>query len=190
MANVDQVARALNVTPRRVQQLVKEGLPKTGHGEYEIGPCMHWYIRYLQTAMEQRGVETDGGVMSLGVERARLTREQADRAALMNAVLRGEVIRSDDATAQWSGHVVAARAKLLALPTKLGPRLIALTDVNTIAEIIKSAVYEALDELARWTPAEGSGPMEEPTEVDGESVGGQGAPVKQRVKRRTRAVED
>ena len=52
---VDEVARALNLTPRRVQQLRSEGLPSVGRGQYELGPCMAWYIRYLQAALEKRG---------------------------------------------------------------------------------------------------------------------------------------
>lgn len=42
MVNVERVADALNVTPRRVQQLVKEGLPREKRGEYDPIKCMLW----------------------------------------------------------------------------------------------------------------------------------------------------
>ena len=43
-AEVNAIAKALNITPRRVQQLKLEGLPSQGRGKYELGPCMFWYI--------------------------------------------------------------------------------------------------------------------------------------------------
>jgi hypothetical protein len=172
-----EAAALLSIAPRTLRDW--HDAPRNPDGSYS-GPAL--VAAYL---LKQTGSDLD-----LNKERARLAKEQADRTGLQNAIARGDVIPSSQATAQWSAHVVAARAKLLALPTKLGPQLIALTDVNTIAETIRSAVYESLDELARWTPGESSLPVDEPAEVDGEPVGGQGAPVKPGKQRRARAVED
>ena len=48
LVSVESVAGAMDLDPRRVQQLaVREGMPKAGRGRYDLGKCMAWYIRYL-----------------------------------------------------------------------------------------------------------------------------------------------
>ncbi len=51
---VTVLARACHITPRRVQQLVADGMPRTNRGKYDLGVCMSWYIRYLQEQVERR----------------------------------------------------------------------------------------------------------------------------------------
>jgi hypothetical protein len=129
--------------------------------------------------------------LDLNRERARLAKEQADRTALANAVARGDVIPSAVATQQWSDHIVAARARMLAIAPKYSPQVAGITDVNVIASIIKDAVHEALDELAQWRPAGGSAEtLEVAAELDRKPVGRpRKAPV-ERVERGAGAVED
>jgi phage terminase Nu1 subunit (DNA packaging protein) len=57
---VGKLADALNVTPRRVQQLVADGMPKAKRGRYDLTACLEWYVRFLQNAVEQRQALTDG----------------------------------------------------------------------------------------------------------------------------------
>ncbi len=52
--NGDRLSEALNVTVRRVQQLVKEGLPQVDRNRYDLGQCYFWYVRYLQKALQRR----------------------------------------------------------------------------------------------------------------------------------------
>jgi hypothetical protein len=52
--DVHKVARFLNVTPRRVQQHVKEEMPRAARGQYDPIKCGQWYVRYLQAAIEKR----------------------------------------------------------------------------------------------------------------------------------------
>jgi hypothetical protein len=82
MATADQVARALNISVRRLQQLVQEGMPRAERGQYEIGPCLTWYIRFLSKALAARN-ETDGG--ELLVQRTRILALRADKVAHDNA---------------------------------------------------------------------------------------------------------
>jgi hypothetical protein len=172
-----EAAALLSVAPRTLRDW--HDAPRNPDATYS-GPALVAYYLEKQT----------GSALDLNREKARLTKEQADLTSLKNAIARGDVIPSSQAVAQWSTHITAARAKLLAMPTKLGPQLIAINDVNTIAEIIKSAVYESLDELAQWSPSEGSDTVEVAPEVDSESMGGSGAPPKQRKQRRARRMED
>jgi phage terminase Nu1 subunit (DNA packaging protein) len=83
--NVDQLAKAINVTPRRVQQLAAKGMPKAKRGRYDLVRCLTRYVRYLQDAVEQRQTLT-GRAANDGVkrERARLLQAQVQRAERRN----------------------------------------------------------------------------------------------------------
>jgi hypothetical protein len=153
--------------------------PRNGDGTYNGPALVAYYVAKL-----------GGTDLDLNKEKARLTKEQADRTALANAISRGDVIPSSVAVQQWTDHVIAARAKLLSMPTKVGPQLVHATDVNVIAAVLKAAVYESLDELARWSPSEGAVEVDAPAGPDGEPVGGSGTETKRRVKRRAGTVED
>jgi hypothetical protein len=48
---VQQLTRFLNLSERRIGQLVKEGMPKEGRGQYDPIKCAGWYVRYLQAAI-------------------------------------------------------------------------------------------------------------------------------------------
>jgi hypothetical protein len=162
-----ETAALLSLAPRTLRDWVDA--PRNADGSYN-GPAIVAHYLKKQT----------GGDLDLNKERARLAKEQADRTGLQNAIARGDVIPSADVVAQWSAHIVAARAKLLSLPTKMASRLIAQTDVNYIAESLRSAVYEALDELAAWTASGGGEPVEGTSEADGEPVGRRRAKAKSR----------
>ena len=145
---VDEVARALNLTPRRVQQLRAEGLPSIGRGLYELGPCMAWYIRYLQGLLEKRGPNVNADTPDLIAERTRLAKEQGDKLAIENSIKRGELVYVSDVVQAWSEHISGAKAKLLSLPSKVAPQLVNQPNANVIAARIREEVDTALTELA------------------------------------------
>lgn len=50
--DVHTLALYLNMTPRRVQQLVKRGIiPRGKRGEYDLLSCIHSYIDHLQRTL-------------------------------------------------------------------------------------------------------------------------------------------
>jgi len=93
--SVGKIADTFNFkSPRRVQYLVKLGMPREARGQYDLGRCVVWYIRYLQKELERRGghptAEEETG--SLLEERRRLIKAQADQAELDLSRSRGELI--------------------------------------------------------------------------------------------------
>jgi phage terminase Nu1 subunit (DNA packaging protein) len=146
--NVEAIAKALNLTTRRVHQLKAEGLPTVGRGQYELGPCMAWYIRYLQNALEKRGPNINPDTPDLLAEKTRLAREQGDKLAIENSIKRGELVYVNDVVQTWADHIASARAKLLAMPTKLAPQLVSQSNANVIATRIREEIDAALDELS------------------------------------------
>jgi phage terminase Nu1 subunit (DNA packaging protein) len=117
--DVETVARALNVSPRRVQQLAAEGLPRIAKGEYDLGACMAWYIKYLQRVIEQRARDDGTSVSSLTSERIRGAREAADKAAIDNRRRRGELIETEFVGALLRDLAQDISARLEGLPGRL-----------------------------------------------------------------------
>lgn len=146
--NVEAIAKALNLTTRRVHQLKAEGLPTVGRGQYELGPCMAWYIRYLQNALEKRGPNVNPDTPDLLAEKTRLAREQGDKLSIENSIKRGELVYVTDVVNTWADHISSAKAKLMAMPTKLAPQLVNQSNANVIAGRIREEVDAALTELS------------------------------------------
>lgn len=198
MATLDQVAQALNLTTRRVTQLVHEGLPRGDRGEYEIGPCMHWYIRYLQKAVQARvDPEDQAGVREWTYERGRLAREQADRTALMNAEVRGDLGRFSVWQEDLIRFLGEIRAAMLVMPTKLAPVLDG--DVNSRRDTLQRAVQEILARVAAYRPkrrtrdsaandSPGGAGAKAAAAVNGKPMVGRASPAKPGKLGRTRTV--
>lgn len=54
------IAKLLNITERRLQQLVKEGIvPKAGRNQYPLAGCIRGYVKYLQAGHVAGEVEVD-----------------------------------------------------------------------------------------------------------------------------------
>jgi phage terminase Nu1 subunit (DNA packaging protein) len=94
---VQQLTRFLNLSERRICQLVKEGMPKEARGQYDPIKCAARYIRYLQNALEKKAVPTlDGGFAGEREERVRLIRADADLKEIELAKERGQLIVGQD----------------------------------------------------------------------------------------------
>lgn len=146
--DVNAVAKALNITARRVQQLKSEGMPSAGRGRYELGPCMAWYIRYLQGKLDKLGPNTNPETPDLLAEKTRLAREQGDKLALENSIKRGQLLYADDVSRVWADHISSAKSKILVIPSKLGPQLVNIDNANVIAGKLRDELDAALAELA------------------------------------------
>ncbi|MCL2344778.1 MAG: hypothetical protein FWC58_02845 [Desulfobulbus sp.] len=146
LVSVDAVARLMDMTPRRVQQLANEGvIPKPkSRGQYEIFACVIGYIRHLRGML-------DGDAGDLLSEKMRLTRAQADKTEIEAARIKGELVSLADAERGWSALVGAFRAKMLTLPQRAAIAMPNKTEPEA-ERILTDMVYEALAELSGWKP--------------------------------------
>lgn len=80
-------------------------------------------------------------------ERTRLAKEQADRVAMMNAALRGELIKATEAERRWSEQMVTLRSRMLAVANDL-PLLLPHLTAHDIATIDRS-YRDAMDHASR-----------------------------------------
>ena len=149
LVNVERVAQALNLQKRRVQQLVNEGMPKEGRGQYDPVKCMLWYIRYLQAALEKRSVPmTDGTFAGEREERVRLLRADADLREIELAKERSQLVAISDIEQLFTDLVLTTKARILAIPPRLAPELVGESSRVMIQAKIEKACKEALSYLA------------------------------------------
>ena len=149
-----QIAKALNLSTRRVSQLVEQGvLPKAGRGQFELGPVMAAYIRYMQTAFERRELLTDDGESAdVRRQRARLLKAQADDAEIELSKKRGELLPLDVFEQEMGNMISTMRQNVLNLPGRLAPRLVGETSQGKIREVVRGEVYRALESLTLKEP--------------------------------------
>ena len=152
MPNVDvtKVASALNLEVRRVQQLVKEGMPRETRGQYDAVKCMLWYIRYLQNAIEKRSAPTlDGAFVGESRERIRLLRVAADLKEDRLAEVRSQLVAVSDVESMTKDLVRTTTAEIMAIPPRLAPQLVGETSRVMVHAKIEKACKESLAYLAK-----------------------------------------
>jgi phage terminase Nu1 subunit (DNA packaging protein) len=150
LVGVGRVASALNLGQRRVQQLVKEGMPRENRGQYEPVKCMLWYIRYLQDALEKKSVlMTDGSYAGEREERVRLLRAKADLREMELARLRGLYVALPDIEKAMIDLVLTTRARIMAIAPRLAPQLVGMDSRVMIQAMIEKECKEALSYLAK-----------------------------------------
>ena len=137
------MAKLLGVSERRLQQLRKEQiLPAGGHGKYELVGSVQGYIKYLKEAANRDSNE---------LENAKLRKWNADADAkeLEVAIARGEAVPIQPVIELWGKITTEVRTNLLALPSRVAPKL---TDTMTTAEkadFISGELNKALEGFTR-----------------------------------------
>jgi phage terminase Nu1 subunit (DNA packaging protein) len=139
------LCRLLGLSSGVLSDLKRRGIAvHLGHDAYDLERTVRAYVEHLRGVASGRGGEEH--VASLTAERARLAREQADGQALKNAVLRGELIRADEADRAWADFLRQVRGRVLAVPS----RLRAAGDLSGAeAEAVDRALRVALAELGQ-----------------------------------------
>ena len=146
--SVQVIARLLMISERRVQQLVNEGIiPRSESRRYNLEDSVQAYIQYLQGKNVGKGIE-DEGAIDFHVEKARLTKIQADKAQFELEELAGSLVRADEVEREWTNAVTSCKTRLLGIPSKAAPIVAPETSAGACQKIISDLVYEALEELS------------------------------------------
>lgn len=140
LVDVATVAKGLELSPRRVQQLASEGwLPREGRGEYDLAACLHAYARYLEEIEGRRGV---GGAIDRA--RARKYDAQAALQELELAIESGELLEEEDVRDRFGRRLQVVRRGLLNLPS-IAAR-VAGRDREARERILGEALTEIVDD--------------------------------------------
>lgn len=141
-----EIAQMIGITPRRVQQLVKDGvLKKVGRGKYDTVDTIQRYISY-QIELERKAYNDE----DMKIAEAKRIQEVAEAKLKVIKLKKeeGALIERDAVERQMANLVHNAKSKLLGIPVKITPRIAGKKDRRVIKKIIEGAIYEALSELA------------------------------------------
>jgi phage terminase Nu1 subunit (DNA packaging protein) len=151
--NLTQVAEVFGVVPSTVSAWLRRGLPalkrSTGRGSgangwvFDSAAVSEWL---REDALEASVSKVDG--VSIAEGRRRKVLAQAALAELEVARMQAELVPAEEISRVWGRMVGNCRARLLAIPSKLAPRLITLADQEAVYAELKHEIYEALTELA------------------------------------------
>jgi len=140
------IAKLLDLSERRVQQLSREGvIPKATRGQYELIGSVRGYVRYLR----EQALKAQAGAPDYAAERARFIRARADLAEMEAEEKRGSVIAADQIEAVWIAVLALLRTRLLALPDRLAQQAFDQSTVGDTRNLIRAAIREVLDDLAQ-----------------------------------------
>lgn len=140
------IARLLDLTERRVQQLSREGvIPRGERGRYDLVGSVRGYVRYLR----DQAARAQDGVADFGAERARLIKAKADLAEMDAAQRRGDLLPATGVEEAWIAVLGRLRARLLVLPDRLAPLVHEETTIAGARALIRRTVAETLTELAQ-----------------------------------------
>jgi phage terminase Nu1 subunit (DNA packaging protein) len=139
------IAKLLDLSERRVQQLSREGvLPKANRGQYDLIGSVRGYVRYLR----DQALKAQAGAPDYAAERARFIRARADLAEMEAEEKRRSLIAADEIEAAWIAVLALLRTRLLGLPDRLAPQVFDQSSIGDTRTLIRSAIREVLDDLA------------------------------------------
>ncbi|WP_299084139.1 terminase small subunit, Nu1 [uncultured Ruegeria sp.] len=150
---VEVFAKLFNLTPRRIQQLAKEGIiPKASRGQYELAPVVRGYVAYLQAKLENPSFAEK---ISLNAERARKTKAEADKAEMEAAKMRGDLVDAIEMREALELVMSEIKTKLLNnTPTRIAARTKSEKKEAKIKAIAKDEIAASLHALASTDPAD------------------------------------
>ena len=138
------MAKLLQITPRRLQQLVTEGvIPKVSRGRYELAPVVQAYINYLR----ERTLPGMMNVVSLDEARQRKLAAEAKLAEIEVAKAEGGVVTIQIVEKSWTDLVHAVRGRLLALPQNVAAMVAVEDDTGKCEALINREIKSALAEF-------------------------------------------
>lgn len=147
LVNAETLAKAMHLTVRRTQQLVKDGMPKADRGIYNQDECMSWYVRYLQKALERRSPRTGTGDETFSEAKLRQAQAEASLKELQLAKQRSEVIEIETAGRLWSNSIERMRSKLIASINATAVRCVGLANIAQAHGVLREMVNAALAEV-------------------------------------------
>lgn len=140
------IARLLDLSERRVQQLSREGvIPKAERGQYDLIGSVRGYVRYLR----DQATKAQAGAPDYAAERARFIRARADLAEMEAEEKRGALIAAEEIEAAWIAVLALLRTRMLALPDRLAPQVFEQSTVGDTRNLIRMTIREVLDDLAQ-----------------------------------------
>ncbi|WP_267428043.1 hypothetical protein [Methylobacterium sp. GC_Met_2] len=144
MVPVSTLARAFDLTARRVQQLAADGIiPKAERGRYPLIAAVQAYLAHVKAVPE-----IPEGNMDPAQARARKDTALAISAEIKNKISLGKLISQEVVITTAVGMLGRVKNKLLSLPTRAAPRAKMARTVEEVRGLIAAEVDLILIELS------------------------------------------
>lgn len=154
--SLKELAAILHLSERRVRQLRDEqGIltPEPGTGgrtkakKYRLEKCVPEYIDF-----KIAGAAEGGNTIVREKEQAEHERIKKKISEVKLRRLRQELLEAKDVEEFLTEMLVAFRSRLVSIPQKLAPLVVAEPDVNRIRELLEGEVFQAIEELSGYDP--------------------------------------
>jgi phage terminase Nu1 subunit (DNA packaging protein) len=150
VVNAIKLSEVLNLTESRVHQLAaREGMPKVGRGQFDLISCIRWYIKYLQTKIEEHSVKSRRPeIIALRGQQLRRLRAAADLKEMEVASRREQLVKTSDVRALLSDMAFIVKARFMSIPATLSAELLGETSRVMIQAKIEKAFKNCLNQIA------------------------------------------
>lgn len=147
------LSNLFGLTTRRIRQLENEGvIQKIARGKYSLQDNIKSYITYIKASADLKENKTEEGKIDYDEEHALLERRKREKMELELAAMRGTMHYSEDVERVMNDMLSNFKAKILALPSRAAPRLITLSTIADIQEVLQNEVLDALNEMSQYNP--------------------------------------
>lgn len=159
--SLTEVAALLGKHRNTISKWIGQGCPYVEKADRDRGKEWQLSLPAVMDWREKYAVEQavgDTSKLDIDEARRRKTVAEAALAELELSKQRGEVVSLEVVSTVVGDQLSACKARLVAIPTKVAPVLVSVTDVTECRDIIDAAVREALNELSGYDGAGGSRP--------------------------------
>jgi phage terminase Nu1 subunit (DNA packaging protein) len=137
-----QLGRLLGLSPNSVTRLIREkAFVRTGNGLFDATACIRAYLKMREEVIRAKW-SRDGNA------KARLAAARASLAELQLQERQGDVVDAAQVTRVVTAMIAQSRMRLLAIPTRVAPRLCMAKSVTEAEQMIAEAIHEALIDLS------------------------------------------
>ena len=147
LIGITAIADRLRLTPRRIQQLAGEGLPRVTRGKYDVDAVLDWYIAKLERQLAGE-IDEEGEIAKRTKEELRLLSARADLQEIDLASKRRELVSIADVEKQMTDLVITTKARILTVPARVAPELLGEQSRVMVQAKIEKSLKEALSHLA------------------------------------------
>jgi phage terminase Nu1 subunit (DNA packaging protein) len=128
--NARCLSEVFGISPSRLAQYHREGMPKAARGLFDLAECVQWNVARWQTK--------SGNDKSLDEQRQALLLEQTIKTNLENQVTQGKLFDSEELEAALVAILAQFKGQLESLAPRVCNRLAGMHDANEI----KAEIYE------------------------------------------------
>lgn len=146
-ATTTEISEILGLSKRRIGQLTEEkALVKISRGIYDLPKSIQAYIDYQ---IEKSKPDDD---INKNHEEALWVRARREKSEIELKIMRGDMHRSRDVEHVMNHMLGSFRAQLLSFPTKLAPRVLGMTEIMAVKDVIKEEIFDVMHELSDYDP--------------------------------------